>query len=690
MPEEIQGQIDCVIFANPENGFTIAKAKVRGIGGLVTVVGCLMSPLPGEVLTMQGEWTQHPKYGEQFKVDTYRTTFPASITGIQKYLGSGLIQGIGPKNAERIVAHFGKETLAVIDTCIERLQEVPGIGEKRVRMIRQAWNDQKDIRNVMLFLQSHGVSSAYASRIYKQYGPSAVAKVKSNPYRLASDVSGIGFLLADRIAEQLGFPKNSDARIAAGLLYVLQTATEEGHVFYPYGRLCDRSAEMLEVERKSVETAMERLTAAKEVVLDDTDTSAGPNQRAVYLPRLLTCEQAIADHLQILAGRSASFAPIQADRALAWLRKRLPLALVEKQAQAIHSALTRKVLVVTGGPGTGKTTIVNAVVKIFGRLKLRVLLAAPTGRAAKRMSETSNHAAQTIHRLLEFSIQKGGFQRNDENPLACDLLVLDEASMIDTVLMAHLLRAVPPGAVLILVGDVHQLPSVGPGNVLRDIIESGTVAVVELTDIFRQAEKSRIIVAAHEIHRGTLPQTPSGQAASDFYFIQQEEPETVLKTILELVCTRIPRRFDFDPLDDIQVLTPMHKGIVGTTNLNAALQKALNPGKTGIARGNLAFHAGDKVMQVKNNYEKEVFNGDIGRIRHIDPEERQVHVAFEGRTVIYPFMELDELQLAYAISIHKAQGSEYPAVVIPLTTQHYILLQRNLVYTAVTRGAAWW
>ena len=689
MLADLQGQIERITYTNEENGFTIARVKVYGQRDLVTVVGTLMAPTPGEILKMSGEWVNHPKYGEQFKIVHCKTAVPASVYGIQKYLGSGLIKGIGPVMAKRIVARFGKDTLDVIENDIETLAEVEGIGQKRIRMVRKAWDDQKEIREVMLFLQTHGVSSGYATKIFKQYGNRSIEVVKKNPYRLATDIFGIGFITADSIADKLGFAKDSELRAEAGILYVLNQLSDDGHVFYPYEPLIKKCEEVLGVDREVVAGALGTLAYNRRVVIEDLNQEVDAfreNNKAVYLAKYHVSETSIASRLKTLISVSKSIRKIHSDNAIEWVQKQLAITLAKKQVDAIKCATEKKVMVITGGPGTGKTTIINAILKIFSKLTKKTMLAAPTGRAAKRMSEATGHEAKTIHRMLEYRIQKGGFQKNEKHPLSSDLLIVDEASMIDTLLMYHLLKAIPEKSTFILVGDVNQLPSVGAGNVLKDIIASGAVPVVELNEIFRQAKESRIIVNAHKINKGILPSLKPSGPKDDFYFIEQEDPEAVLKIILELVKERVPRRFGLDPIDDIQVLTPMHKGTVGAENLNAELQKALNPREDEVIRGNRSFRLNDKVMQVKNNYDKEVFNGDIGRIIRIDPENQEMTLSFDGRDVVYDFADLDEIVLAYAVSVHKSQGSEYSAVIIPILTQHYVLLQRNLIYTGVTRG----
>ncbi|MBW1800844.1 MAG: ATP-dependent RecD-like DNA helicase [Deltaproteobacteria bacterium] len=690
MLADLQGQIERITYTNEENGYTVARVKVYGQREPVTVVGNLMAPVPGEIIKMKGEWSNHPKYGEQFKIAQYRTMVPASVYGIEKYLGSGLIKGIGPIMAKRIVKKFHEKTLDVIENEIERLTEVEGIGEKRIGMIKRAWEEQNEIREVMIFLQTHGVSSGFAAKIFKRYGNQSIDVVKKNPFRLASDIFGIGFVTADRIAEKMGFPKDSELRAEAGILFTLLQLSEDGHVFYPYEPLIEKCREILGVDRDVIVRAFGSIALDRKIVIEDRNTSVDgfqENNKAVYLAKFHLSETGIAGHMNALIQRPKSIRKIDGEKAISWVQKQLSITLASNQIEAVKCATGQKVMVITGGPGTGKTTIINAVLKIFSRLGVRILLCAPTGRAAKRMSEATGHEAKTIHRMLEYSLQKGGFQRNDDHPLDCDLLIIDEASMVDTILMHHLLKAVPLTATLVVVGDVNQLPSVGAGNVLKDMIQSGALPVVELNEIFRQAKKSLIIVNAHKINQGTIPFfKPSGAGLDDFYFIEQEDPGEVLQIILDLTRERIPRRFGFDAVEDIQVLTPMHKGTVGAGNLNLELQQALNPSGHGLTRGNRHFLVNDKVMQIRNNYDKEVFNGDIGRIKKIDLENQEVVITFDGRDVFYDYTDLDEIILAYAISVHKSQGSEYEAVIIPILTQHYVLLQRNLIYTAVTRG----
>jgi exodeoxyribonuclease V alpha subunit len=686
----LQGQIERITYANDETGYTVAKIRVQGQPDLVTVVGNLIAPTPGEIIKMSGEWINHPRYGEQFKIAHYKSLVPASVYGIEKYLGSGLIKGIGPIMARRIVEKFGRNTLDIIENEVGKLAEVDGIGTKRIGMIRNAWEEQKEIREVMIFLQTHGVGSGYATKIFKHYGNRSIAVVRENPYRLATDIFGIGFLTADRIAEKLGFPKDSEVRAEAGILYALHQLSDEGHVCYPYELLVKRCREILGVDRKVIAKAIDVIRAHQMIVVENLDKEEAEDfdevDKAVYLAKFHLSETSIVTRMKTLIKTPKSIRKIDSDRAIEWVQRQLAIILAKKQVEAIRCAVDNKVMIITGGPGTGKTTIISAILKIFSKLGVKIKLAAPTGRAAKRMAEATGREAKTIHRMLEYSIQKGGFQRNEGRPLDCDIVIVDEASMIDTILMHHLLKAIPAAATFILVGDVDQLPSVGAGNVLKDIISSGSVPVVELNEIFRQAKESLIIVNAHMINHGLLPSLRPSGPKDDFYFIQQEDPEEALKIILELIMERVPSRFGFDPIDHIQVLTPMHKGVVGVGNLNVELQKALNPGGDGIIRGTRNFRMGDKVMQVKNNYDKEVFNGDIGRITRIDLEEQEVMISFDGREIPYGYADLDEIVLAYAVSVHKSQGCEYPAVIIPVFTQHYVLLQRNLIYTAVTRG----
>ncbi|MFW6216794.1 MAG: ATP-dependent RecD-like DNA helicase [Desulfohalobiaceae bacterium] len=686
--ESLQGQIERVTYTNEENAYTVAKVKVSGYRDLVTVIGNIPSPQAGQILKMKGEWANHPKYGEQFKTVYCECSVPATSAGIQRYLGSGLIKGIGPVMAKRIVAKLGDATLDIIANEPDRLTEVEGIGHKRIQMIKKAWEEQKEIREVMLFLQGQGVSATYASKIFKVYGKDSIQVVQENPYRLATDIFGIGFVTADRIARKLGFSLESEFRIKAGILYVLHQLSDEGHVYYPREGLTAKCSEILEVNTSLVQKGLSALSSDGQIVIERLPAQEqGDSGEAVYLAKYHFSETSIADKLLKLLQTPKSIRQVDTDKALDWVQRTYSISLASKQAQAVEKALTDKVLIITGGPGTGKSFLLNAVLKIVSKLKARILLAAPTGRAAKRMQESTGFEAKTIHRLLEFDFQKGGFKKDDQHPLNCDILIVDEMSMVDTILMHHLLKALRLDTTLIMVGDMNQLPSVGAGNVLKDIINSGAVPVIELNEIFRQAQESSIIVNAHLINQGKLPRLANRQdKLDDFFFMQEEDPEKVLEKIKFIVQERIPKRFALDPVTDVQVISPMNKGVVGVSNLNAQLQECLNPRGRELKRGGRSFREADKVMQIKNNYDKEVYNGDIGQIIGLDLELQEVKVRFEDRVVVYEYADLDELVLAYAVSIHKSQGSDYPAVVMPLLIQHYIMLQRNLLYTGITRG----
>ncbi|HYA93638.1 MAG TPA: ATP-dependent RecD-like DNA helicase [Thermodesulfobacteriota bacterium] len=682
----IHGLLERISFHNEENDFVVAKLREKDKRELTTIVGNLSGINPGESLKLTGQWVHNKKFGEQFQVESFEVTIPATLFGIQKYLASGLINGIGPIMSERIVEKFGLDTLEVIEKKPERLSEVEGIGPKRISMIRKAWEEQKEIREIMIFLQGHGVSASYSAKIYKQYGNQSIEIVRENPYRLAHDIYGTGFITADKIAQNLGIDRNSLIRAKAGLLYVLNQLTEEGHVYYPETQLIHKAKEILNVDEEIIMLAVKELSKEKEIFLEDLDPEG--HHRAAFLAPFYVAETGVAQRLINLKESLSNIRPIHPEKAIEWVQQKLNIELAKRQEEAILLAATSKVLIITGGPGTGKTTIITAILRIFQQLRLRILLAAPTGRAAKRMNEATGWEAKTIHRLLEYSPYKGGFKKDQDDPLEADVVIIDETSMVDTLLMYHLLKAIPSHAHLILVGDVDQLPSVGPGNVLKDIIRSGRFTVVTLTEIFRQAQESTIVVNAHKVNQGQFPVSKEidHPGKTDFQFIQEEDPEKILQNILDLCSERIPRHFRFHPLREIQVLTPMHKGTIGVTNLNVELQKRLNPGPPGITRGAWNFRSGDKVMQIVNNYDKDVFNGDIGLISKIDPEQREAVIEFDGRPVPYDYSDLDEVVLAYAVSVHKSQGSEYPAVILPVVTQHYMLLQRNLIYTGITRA----
>ena len=638
----------------------------------MTLVGNLLEVPAGSVLLCEGDWKVDKRYGSQFVCQSWEEVMPATVYGIEKYLGSGLVKGIGPKFAQLIVRQFGLETIDVIETDIDRLYEVPGIGKKRVEKIRESWEKQKDIKNVMLFLQGHGVSTAYAAKIYRQYGKESIDLVKENPYRLADDIWGIGFKTADSIAAKMGYEKNDLRRCQSGLIYTLNQLANEGHVYAEEEQLVKAALELLEADEVPIREALTHMVQTEDLKLED---------EAIYLPPFYFAEVGTTNRL--LALLHASDQDFTKKMNVQALSKEIGIEYDEVQLQAIEEAIRSKVMVLTGGPGTGKTTTTQGIIAALKHMGLRILLAAPTGRAAKRMSEATGMEAKTIHRLLEFN-PKDGYKRNDENPLEGDALIVDECSMIDIILMNNLMKAIPSSMRVVFVGDIDQLPSVGAGNVLRDIIESEKIPVVRLTRIFRQAQTSRIVMSAHAINQGLFPDTSNGKQ-TDFFFIQQEEPEKVAEEIVNLVKNRLPKAYS-QKVSNIQVLTPMQRGVVGAANLNMALQNALNPSQIALNRGGYSFRQGDRVMQLRNNYDKDVFNGDLGYVESVDMEERTLLVNFEDRLVEYEASELDELTLAYATTIHKSQGSEYPIVVMPVLMTHYVMLQRNLIYTGITRA----
>jgi exodeoxyribonuclease V alpha subunit len=680
--ERLSGSLERVTFHSEESGFCVLRVKVSGQRELVTVTGCAASVTPGEYLECTGCWQNDRTYGMQFRASHLQVVPPSTLEGIEKYLGSGMVRGIGPHFAKVLVQAFGEEVFSVIEQSPQRLLELPGIGRKRMETVAAAWVEQKAIREIMVFLQSHGLGTARAVRIYKSYGNEAIVKVTENPYRLALDIHGIGFKTADALAAKLGIAPDSMMRAQAGVRHVLQEMSGSGHCAAARDELALSAAALLEIPQPVIESAIEAEIAEENLIPDEI---AG--KPCLFLAPLYRAEVGVASGLSRLAAGAPPWGQIVAEQAIPWVEGHTGLTLSASQRQAVATALTSKVLVITGGPGVGKTTLVNSILSIIRARHLRVTLCAPTGRAAKRLTESTGLEAKTIHRLLEFDPLSFGFKRGRDNPLPTDLLVVDEASMVDVVLMNKLLPAIPDGAALVIVGDVDQLPSVGPGCVLSDIIESGAIATVRLTEIFRQAAGSRIIVNAHRINRGELPLKEEGKDLADFYFIPAATPEDIHDKLLQVITERIPKRFGFHPVRDIQVLTPMNRGGLGARALNAELQTALNgTAEPRITRFGSSFAVGDKVIQTVNDYEKEVFNGDIGRIVEMDLDQGTLSVDFDDQLVSYQFGELDEVSLAYATSIHKSQGSEYTAVVIPLAMQHYTMLERNLIYTAVTRG----
>jgi exodeoxyribonuclease V alpha subunit len=680
--EVLAGLVERVTFHNTENGFCVLQTKARGHRDLVIVVGHAAIVSAGEWITASGEWINDRTYGRQFKARFLKTSAPASMDGIEKYLGSGMIRGIGPVYAKKLVRAFGEKVFDTIEAEPERLREVTGIGPVRAKRITDAWAEQKVVREIMVFLHQHGVSTARAVRVYKTYGADAVQVMTENPYRLARDVRGIGFKTADAIAMKLGIEKSAMIRVRAGISFALAEAMDEGHCGLPAEELVPLAEQLLEGPPELIRAALDLELSDGTVIADHVGETP-----CVFLSGLYRAERAIADRLMQISKGKLPWPWIDPDKALPWVEQRIGLKLAKSQKTAIRLALITKLLVITGGPGVGKTTIVSSILQVLSAKGVRLLLCAPTGRAAKRMTEATGFEAKTIHRLLEVDPKTGGFKRDSNHRLDCDLLVIDEASMVDVMLMQSLTKAVPDHAALLIVGDIDQLPSVGPGQVLADIIASGAVPVVRLTEVFRQAAKSRIITSAHEINRGSIPDLSKPEDDSDFYFVQADDPDTAVARIINLVTTRIPQRFGLNPIRDIQVLCPMNRGGVGARSLNIELQTALNPGDDRkVERFGWTFAPGDKVMQIENDYEKDVYNGDIGHIDAVDPAVGELNARFDGRSVSYGFGELDTLVPAYAVTIHKSQGSEYPAVVIPIMTQHYAMLQRNLLYTGITRG----
>ena len=691
MPESVSGAIERVTFHNLDSGYCVLRIKASGHRDLVTVVGNMPQAIAGEYVEAKGSWITDRAHGQQFQATELKTTPPHTAAGIAKYLGSGLVKGIGPRYAQKIVAVFGEKTLEVIDRSPTYLSQVKGIGPKRIQMIRDGWRETTGTREIMTFLMSYGIGTARAVRIYKTYGENAIALIRSNPYRLSTDIWGVGFRTADDLALQLGIPRDAPQRAQAAVRHILQeAASSKGHVGLPEPILLEETTILTQIETVNVQDAIEQLRITDEVVRD-APTGAEADfgfESLIYLKSMYIAELGVAKLVTALRTGPHPLPAIDTERALAWVESRMTITFAESQRDAVRAAATEKLLVVTGGPGTGKTTIVRAIIELFAAKQQRVGLCAPTGRAAKRLGESTGRESKTIHRLLEFDAGIGGFRKNRENQLDLDLIVVDEVSMVDVVLMNQLLRAVPPFACVVFVGDVDQLPSVGAGSVLADLISSGVIPVSRLTEIHRQAGSSYIVRAAHAVNRGEEPES-APNADGDFYFVEADEPAKIIERIAFMLKTRIPAKFGLDPVRDVQVLSPMNKSELGVQNLNKVLQDVLNPNDghaKEVQRYGAAFRIGDKVLQTRNNYQREVFNGDIGRVTTIEMVDQILTVEYDGRPVEYEFSDLDELAHAFAISIHKSQGSEYPAVIIPVHTQHFIMLQRNLLYTGITRG----